>query len=424
MTYRHVLWNLIGLGLPLIIAALTIPHLLELIGQERFGLLALAWGLIGYASALDLGIGRAVTQRISKLRGNEGFDEIPLVLATAERLTLLSGLVGMVLISLAALFDAYSFFSVASIPDTELKAAMLLLALALPLQAMSATFRGVNEAYLNFKTINLLRVALGVTNFLGPFLIAFYSIQIQYLVASLVVSRVLALWFYRKSAYDCAGLTSSKLEIKYSRSIAKKLFQFGSWFTISSIVGTLMVQADRFFVGAMISTASVTVYVIPYEVVVQSLILVGAITSVAFPEISRTLNVNPVAAKELFRKWLNRVVIMMAFSMGILAYILPELLSLWVGEAVNAESAAVGQILTVGAFFNAIGSMYFALLHAKGYAKNTAKLHILEALLYFVVLIILIKYYGVVGCAIAWSMRIFLDAIALAYMANKLVLVK
>lgn len=65
MHYRNIIWNLLGLGLPLIIAALTVPGLISIVGTERFGLLALAWGLIGYAGALDLGIGRALTQRIA-----------------------------------------------------------------------------------------------------------------------------------------------------------------------------------------------------------------------------------------------------------------------------------------------------------------------------------------------------------------------
>jgi O-antigen/teichoic acid export membrane protein len=239
-----------------------------------------------------------------------------------------------------------------------------------------------------------------------------------------VLSRGLAGWFYRKSAYLCIGLPNSGLEGKYSLKFAKQLFQFGGWFTVTSIIGPLMVQADRFFVGAMISTASITIYVIPYEVTVQSLILVGAITSVAFPAISRMLIADPVAAKALFRKWLIRVVLMMAFGMGILAYILPELLRLWLGREIDSESSAVGQILTIGVFFNAIGSMYFALLHAKGYSKNTAILHLFEAPVYFIILIFFIKYYGVIGCAIAWSLRNVLDAIVLTLMGQKLVLDK
>src|SRR5262249_23937324 len=102
MRASHISWNLFGLGLPLLIAAATGPHLLSGLGSQRFGLLALAWGLIGYASALDLGIGRATTQRVAALRDGHDEGSVPDVLATATRLTLVTGGIGMVLIMLAA----------------------------------------------------------------------------------------------------------------------------------------------------------------------------------------------------------------------------------------------------------------------------------------------------------------------------------
>jgi O-antigen/teichoic acid export membrane protein len=45
MRLSHIAWNLGGLILPLGVAALTVPPLIDRLGHERFGLLALAWGL-------------------------------------------------------------------------------------------------------------------------------------------------------------------------------------------------------------------------------------------------------------------------------------------------------------------------------------------------------------------------------------------
>ena len=101
-----------GLGLPLVMAVFAIPGLLTLIGSERFGLLALAWGLIGYAGVLDLGIGRATTQRVAVLRNNEGENEIPDVVATAISITSITGIVGMLIIFIAAMGGASRLISV------------------------------------------------------------------------------------------------------------------------------------------------------------------------------------------------------------------------------------------------------------------------------------------------------------------------
>ena len=59
---RDTLLNLIGQTLPLAVAALTVPAIVAGLGSERFGVLALAWTVLGSFSVLDLALGRAVTK--------------------------------------------------------------------------------------------------------------------------------------------------------------------------------------------------------------------------------------------------------------------------------------------------------------------------------------------------------------------------
>jgi len=55
---RNVLWNLLGTGAPLLVAIVVIPVLIEGLGIERFGVLTIAWMVVGYFSLFDLGLGR------------------------------------------------------------------------------------------------------------------------------------------------------------------------------------------------------------------------------------------------------------------------------------------------------------------------------------------------------------------------------
>ena len=50
-------WNLAGLVLPLAAALVAVPGLVRALGPERFGVLTLAWALVGYFTLFDLGIG-------------------------------------------------------------------------------------------------------------------------------------------------------------------------------------------------------------------------------------------------------------------------------------------------------------------------------------------------------------------------------
>jgi O-antigen/teichoic acid export membrane protein len=413
-----ILWNLAGLSFPLLVAALAVPRLLANIGAERFGLLSLAWGLIGYATTMDLGIGRATTQQLAALRGGRLAGAAANIIATATRLTTITGGIGMLLIAAAALVGLHRYLRVDAVPETELRLSLLLLAVALPLQAVSATYRGINEACLNFKAINLLRMLLGAANFGAPYLLSHYTSGLHWLVATLVLSRAIALGFYRGLALSCMTREGMPNKGSYRAEDARRLLHFGGWFSVSSVLSPLLVQADRFLIGVLLSATAVSTYVLPYEVAVQSLILSGAVTTVAFPLISGLLAHDPIAAQRVFRRWLTRLALLMLVAETALVLLMPQLLRLWLGAHLAPESVRVGQVLCLGVFFNSIGAMYFSLLHARRKTRQTALLHLTELPLFIAALYFLTLEYGVIGAAVAWVLRVAVDALALFLLAR------
>ena len=70
-------WNLVGLGLPLLVALVSIPILIRGLGTDRFGILTLAWVVIGYFSLFDLGLGRAVTKLVADRLGAGASERVP-----------------------------------------------------------------------------------------------------------------------------------------------------------------------------------------------------------------------------------------------------------------------------------------------------------------------------------------------------------
>lgn len=406
--------------MPLLMAALTVPHLIEKLGHERFGFLALAWGLIGYAGALDLGLGRALTQMVARLRGNGQLAAIPGVLATAGRITLITGLIGGIIIGIIALLAGGAWIKSENTSSYEISISMLLLAVALPAQAMSATYRGLNEAFLSFKGISLLRAALGVVNFAGPYAVSLFTIQLPWLISTLVLSRLLALIAYRHLAIECLKKDpKTRRKATYSPSVARSLFSFGAWVTVSSVLSPILTQADRFMIAFIISASAVSTYVLPYEVVAQSLVVVGAITSVMFPGLSKLIHEQPAFWRAYFKKWLVRVFLIMGAVCFILALLLPVLLPLWIKKDLSPKSISIGQILCVGVFFNSLGAMFYALIHAKGRADITAKTHMIELPIFIGVLFFLINGFGVMGAAWAWAGRMAFDCFMLSWQAKR-----
>ncbi len=53
---RNTVLNVVGQALPLLATVVAIPPALRALGADRFALLSLAWVVLGYFGALDLGL--------------------------------------------------------------------------------------------------------------------------------------------------------------------------------------------------------------------------------------------------------------------------------------------------------------------------------------------------------------------------------
>src|SRR5580704_18044702 len=71
----NTIWNIVGSIAPLAIGLLVMPSLVRNLGTDRFGVLSLAWTLIGYFSLFDLGLGRALTKEVASRVGTSRRDE-------------------------------------------------------------------------------------------------------------------------------------------------------------------------------------------------------------------------------------------------------------------------------------------------------------------------------------------------------------
>lgn len=417
MRLSSIAWNVAGLAMPLAAALLCVPPLLQRLGTERFGLLALAWALTAISGLFDLGVGRATTRLVAVQRGRAEAHRTRATLDAAVRIAALAGLVGALLLMLAAAAGAHRGIRYDTALEPEVLQATLLLALVIPLQTLIATYRGASEACEQFRGISLLRMALGAANFAAPLLVAQYTLHLAPLVLALLLARLAACLAYRQLALW--ALPGEGIPTTLSPQERRELLHSGGWYSVSAIVSPVLVQADRFFIGVLLSAAAVSTYAVPFDLITQLLIVVTAVSTVAFPSITRQLQTDAATARRQFDRWLLVVAGAMATVAALVAWWLPALLNAWIGTALPAEAATVGRWLCLGVWINAIGSMYFAWLHAQGRFRTTALLHLLELPLYLAALVMLLREFGVTGAAIAWVLRVALDSAMLAWLARR-----
>lgn len=416
MKLADIGWSAAGLLTPLTVALLAVPLLLARLGAERFGLLSLAWAVTAMSGMFDLGLGRAATRLVADQLGRGDHLAPRGTVAAAVRLAALAGAGGAVLLALGTLLGLERLVRVSTVDPAEIRQALWFLALTIPLQTLITTYRGVCEACQRFRGISLLRMVLGVANFAAPLLVAQFSTHLAVLGAALLTVRLLACLGFRHLALAALPAGLGRPITARER---RQLLHSGGWVTLSAVVSPFLVRADRFLVGAIVSAAAVATYTVPFDIITQLLIGVTAVSTVAFPSITRLLGQDSAEARRLFRRWLRRVVVGMALMCVTVALLLPAAFPLWLGTALPADAIAVGRWLCMGVWINAIGSMFFAWLHAQGRFKATALLHAVELPLYVCLLWVLLGRFGVVGAAMAWTARVAMDTAGLMWLASR-----
>ena len=416
---RNTLWNLIGSGSPMLVGVFTIPYLISSLGVESFGILTLVWALVGYFSLFDFGLGRALTQQIATKRSQNVMDEIPGIIKAGLVFTAVTGLLGGALLFALTPKLSHSWLNISVNLQSNALSALMIASIGIPLTTLTTGFRGVLEGFEDFKTVNILRIVLGVANFALPAL-AVYSVgpSLEYAVASLIVARLLILIFHYLLVNK--KLSNKWMTVKLTYADLKRLTGFGLWMTVSNVISPLMVTADRFFISSVLGAAFVAYYTVPFEVLVRILIIPGALTAALFPKITKLINSNLTGAEELYVKSLKTVA----------AALIPVLLitiagahfglSIWIDKGFADKAWLVTVILAIGIGFNGLAQIPHATIQAAGNVRLTAVIHFIELILYVPMLFFFLKLFGINGAAIAWVLRVFVDFLILQFFAKKI----
>jgi O-antigen/teichoic acid export membrane protein len=408
---RNVGWNLLGAGLPLIVALWAIPALIKGLGTERFGLLAIIWMGVGYFSLFDLGMGRALTKLVAERLGDGRESQLPLLISTGLRLMFGLGMIAALTVALITPWLAEDLLNVSTMLTQETVWSLWILAGTLPFVVSTAGLIGVLQAHQRFREINAVRIPLGVINFLGPILALAFTPSLVATTLVLAIARILAWLVYRWLCQDV--FFRPEPGAPFSRTAALSLLSYGSWITVTNIIGPLMVYFDRFFIGALLTMSAVAYYTIPYEVVTRLWILPEALMGVLFPALTTALATAPGRAGTLFFAAARTLLITMFVPIALVVLFAPEALTLWLSPQFAQESASVLRWLAIGVFINCLARLPYTALQGKGRPDLTAKLHLAELPVYALVLWGLLEAYGITGAAAAWTLRIVVDTMAL-----------
>jgi O-antigen/teichoic acid export membrane protein len=402
--HLNVVFNLVGSLIPLLVSVVVIPVYLARIGQSRYGIIALVWLLFGYFGLFDLGLSRATTNHLAR-PDNQSASKQCEIFWTASVINTLLGVAGGVLFLLAGDFLLSSLVSIPSDLKLELQAATPWVACLLPLSTSGAVFVGTLEAHERFLELNVLQIFGATLGQLAPLAaVILLGPRIEVAIAATVVARVLATApIFILAARQCACPSAPT----FRRETIQALFKYGGWVTVTNIVGPILAGADQFMIAAIVGVASVPRYAIPFNFASKILMVPAAMTRALFPHLSR-LDLNQARA----RAQANTTTVSLSLVLICAPCIVLALhaLTLWLGAAFAESAATVLRIILCGVWINGVAYVPFAMLQSQGQPSATAKLHAYELLPFLAILWLGLHYFGLIGAALAWSLRVLIDA--------------
>ncbi len=407
---RNSLLNIAGYCTPILVAIMTVPTIIHEMGTERFGILTLAWAIIGYFSLFDFGLNRALTKLVSERLGNGNTGEIPDLIWTS---LVIMGTLGCLAAGFMMLFLPWLAQSVLTIPaqlERESLITFYLLASAVPIVIISVGLRGVMSAYQKFDLINMIRVPMGIYFFVVPVpIIKWYANALHPVMVALVVGRLVALLIQLRLCNKI--VLFMRPGAKFQRNLVRPLLTFGGWVTVSNLIAPLMIYIDRFFIGALLSASAVAFYATPNEVATKLWFLPWALLGVLFPAFSTSLAERSQLTAEIYNNSVKYLYITMFPIALFLVGFAFEALNIWVGPEFAGQSTLILKWMVVGVYMHSLAQVPYALLQGGGRPDIIAKLHMVELPIYCFLLWQLIGWWGTQGAAITWTIRLSIDAL-------------
>ncbi|MFL5296744.1 MAG: flippase [Phenylobacterium sp.] len=410
---RHTAYNLVGQVIPILLSLVTVPFYLRLVGAERYGVLAIAWLLLGYFGLFDLGLGRATAFRLAAQK-----DASPQARANtlwaALIVNLLMGAVGSLVLWGAATLFFGTLFKVSADLKVEVAAAVPLLALTVPVATVTGVLTGAmqgRERFLEINVVNVISTALFQLLPLG--LAVVYGPRLPLLLLGALTARGLAAAVL---AYRCHLDLTRGRQFRLDRDETLNLLKYGGWVNLTSIFGPVLFMMDRFTIGATLGATAVTDFTVPYQLAERTSILSTSLVSALFPRLSSS---SPEERQALANRASLTVLALLSplFLGGI--YIMGPFLHIWVGQKLGSDAPWVGRYMLFAMWLNALALIPFIRLQASGRPDLVTKILLAEIPPFLLTLFVAIHYFGLVGAAAAAMFRWTMDYALLTWFASR-----
>jgi O-antigen/teichoic acid export membrane protein len=418
---RNTVLNVAGQVIPLLVGVATMPYVIRHLGPDRFGLLSIAWMVVGFFAFFDLGIGPATTKFVAELLGKGETEKLPALVWTALVTQSSFGLLAGILVAAASptLVDRLLKIPPGLRPDAHW--VFLILAVSFPINFAVGSLRGVLAAAQRFDLLNAIGIPSSALGYLIPAGALALGFGLRGIVLLLVVSQIVGLGAYFLLClrlYPALGRACA-----FHRSLVRRLLVFGGWVSVTSTLAPILNNFEKFVAARLLSVGALTFYMPCYSVISKVTIFPSAFAAALFPAFSYCgpSTQNSHLLKKLALYPLKYILLIMVPVTITFLLFGDDILRIWLGADFAHHSATVFRILALVFFIHAFAYLPLASINGLGHPEWKAKLDLMQAPLFMALSWILTLKMGLEGVALAKLCITVVDTICLFIMAKRLV---
>jgi O-antigen/teichoic acid export membrane protein len=396
LVVRNTLANGLGTFSGVLLALVLTPFLIQGLGEEGFGIWALALSLSflgGYASLADLGVETSAARYVAEARSD---GDAVAASETASSAMAFFGAVALVATPLLAAlaFPLTDLFGVDEPLRDEAVACFALMAAQLVFELPARVFFAAVEGAQRYDVYQLIEFARSLTQ-AALFTVALvFDLGLPGLGGAVVVSSFVVLVLGRIAAKRIVPeVTIGRRHVSKER--FRSLLTFGSQYFLVRVMGTIYRQVDKVIVAIALGLRPVTFYEIANRIH-QGAAMVQSVAASSLLPATAYLRRDRETLRELYLRGTTYTVAV-ALPVVVSGFVFAEdLIRTWVGEALT-DSAGSARLFLVFVAFVTVHAVGAAMIVALGHMRFVIGVTLAFTLVNLVVSIALVKPLGVDG---------------------------
>ena len=387
------------------------PIYMRYLGVNDYGINMLAQSIVGYIAMLNLGLGNVILRYTIKYRVEGKIENEAKLNGTFFIILLLLTVIATLVSGYIYIKIPYFFKDKLSIEQLlKLKRVFILVSINL-LVSFPLTIFNINiSSREKFVFTRLVRL---VISFLYPILAIFFMKKGYGLVEITFLSLAINML---GNIFDIYYSIKLGLKVKFEKienKVLKEIFIYSIFIFFNVIIDRIFWGTDGIIIGKYIGTSAVAVYSIGTTFNTIYMNFSMAISNVLSPKINRLVSEGKDdEVNNLFIR-VGRVqyILLGLVSSGFLIFG-KEFIYLWLGEGYD-KAYVVGNLIMIPMTILLIQNTAISIIQAKNKHRFRSVLYLILAIFNLGLSLILVRKYGILGCAIATSISLVLGQLVI-----------